>query len=335
MSIGTPEPEMADEPMPFILDTDIGGEPDDALALAVAALMPALRLVVTSDEQDGRRARLARYLLDLLGRFDVPVVAGRDLGNRDDWAADGLVPHYVPEQSGDVTSAVVRVFEQNSGQVGWVGTGPLSNLADALATVPGVASRLVVTLSAGSHLIFTDRAEHNIGLDPAAARSVLVAALPPPWLVPVEVTMHPRNELVPDSLEYRILAASYDPARLLLRKHVDLWFDNVRPSVDLHAPLTLSYAVGMPFVAATPNMIGLDDVGRIAPGDTPAFVAESADYRRFGTWFAARLDRLESAIARHPAQLGTPTLDAAENLTVPYGLERDRPHRMEEAAPHE
>lgn len=45
---------------PLILDTDIGGEPDDALALAIAAGLPSLALVITSDESGGRRARLAR-----------------------------------------------------------------------------------------------------------------------------------------------------------------------------------------------------------------------------------------------------------------------------------
>ena len=58
---------------PLIIDTDIGGDPDDTLALAAAALtVPELALVITCDETGppapGQRARLARALLDLAGR---------------------------------------------------------------------------------------------------------------------------------------------------------------------------------------------------------------------------------------------------------------------------
>jgi hypothetical protein len=67
---------------PMIVDTDIGGDPDDTVALVVAARrVPELALVITSDEYGGERARFLRYLLDLVGRPDVKVVAGSDLGN--------------------------------------------------------------------------------------------------------------------------------------------------------------------------------------------------------------------------------------------------------------
>ena len=54
--------------LPVILDADIGGEPDDAMALVIAAReLPELTLVVTSDEMSGQRARFARLLLDAAG----------------------------------------------------------------------------------------------------------------------------------------------------------------------------------------------------------------------------------------------------------------------------
>src|SRR5690606_33501091 len=67
---------------PLIVSTDIGGDPDDAIALALAAMTePRLALVVTADEfPDGRRSILARHLLDLLGREDVVVAAGATAG---------------------------------------------------------------------------------------------------------------------------------------------------------------------------------------------------------------------------------------------------------------
>lgn len=42
---------------PIVIDTDIGGDPDDAVALAVAARqVPQLVPVVTSDEHEGQRS---------------------------------------------------------------------------------------------------------------------------------------------------------------------------------------------------------------------------------------------------------------------------------------
>ena len=62
----------------IILDTDIGDDVDDALALAFALLCGEIELVgVTTVFRDTeRRAELACCVLDALGRGDVPVYAG-------------------------------------------------------------------------------------------------------------------------------------------------------------------------------------------------------------------------------------------------------------------
>ncbi|MCC7208417.1 MAG: nucleoside hydrolase, partial [Anaerolineae bacterium] len=62
----------------IILDTDIGTDVDDAIALSLAALSPELRIegVTTVHADAALRARIARRILDLAGRADIPVVAG-------------------------------------------------------------------------------------------------------------------------------------------------------------------------------------------------------------------------------------------------------------------
>ena len=62
---------------PIILDTDVGTDVDDAFAIAQAARSPDLdlRAVTTVYGDVHLRGRLARKLLDLLGRQHVPVAA--------------------------------------------------------------------------------------------------------------------------------------------------------------------------------------------------------------------------------------------------------------------
>ena len=62
----------------IILDTDIGTDSDDAIALALALASPELEiLAVTTVSGDTRkRAQIARRLLDLAGKTHVPVYAG-------------------------------------------------------------------------------------------------------------------------------------------------------------------------------------------------------------------------------------------------------------------
>ena len=60
------------------LDTDFGGDTDDACALAYLLARDDVDLVgvTTVADADGRRAAYARYLLELAGRAGVPVATG-------------------------------------------------------------------------------------------------------------------------------------------------------------------------------------------------------------------------------------------------------------------
>ncbi|MFE2995144.1 nucleoside hydrolase [Nocardia sp. NPDC059246] len=274
--------------MPLIVDTDIGGDPDDAIAIAVAAGRPELALVITSDEHGGRRARLARHLLDLLGRSDVPVVAGIDLGNDKYWAAEGLVPQEVPNQPEDILAAVRKVMATTVGKVRWLGIGPMSNLATVVAEIPDATARLIVTqMGGGLNYRHADRAEHNIRLDVAAARKVLHAGLRT-WIVPSDVTFHPANEITSVSPEYELLAAS-GSAGLLICSHLDQWFANFHPGTMQHDAMALAQAVGRSFLRTSRVGVELDEIGRMTPGECQVSLTRSVDYVVFRLWLMQRL----------------------------------------------
>ena len=281
---------------PMIIDTDIGGDPDDAIALVVAArAVPDLALVVTSDEHGGHRARFARYLLELAGRPEVPVVAGRQLGGGEVFCVDGLIPPQVGPQPADVESAVARVcLAAGDAPVRWVGMGPLSNLADVLGARPELAGQLALTQMGGA-LSYRDptRAEHNFRRDPAAVARVL-GTLPGIRLVISDVTFTPEIELDAQSTAYRWLA---DPARPawagVLVNHLDRWFAQYHPGTMQHDALTLSAAMQLPFVDFDLMSVALDANARMtapAPGaGVPLHLSRRAHYPSFRTWLLRTL----------------------------------------------
>jgi len=63
------------------LDTDIGGDLDDLCALAMLLKWPGLEItgVTTVAEEHGRRAGYVQYVLNLMGRTDIPFAAGADV----------------------------------------------------------------------------------------------------------------------------------------------------------------------------------------------------------------------------------------------------------------
>jgi purine nucleosidase len=60
------------------VDTDFGGDPDDACAMVMLLGWPDVEIVgiTTNLDAGGRRAGCARHFLKLAGREDIPVLAG-------------------------------------------------------------------------------------------------------------------------------------------------------------------------------------------------------------------------------------------------------------------
>lgn len=191
-------------PTPVILDTDIGTDVDDALALALILDSPELSLVgVTCVYGDvDLRARLARKLLRLAGRSDVPVLTGARhtlLGLRPVyWAGHegrGLLETGDEGPGPDAEHAIdflVRTVMSNPGQIHLLAIGPLTNVALALRREPRLAQNLAhLTLMGGAVRgpgdLELPYAEHNIRSDPEAAHVVFTSGAPI-TMIPLDVT---------------------------------------------------------------------------------------------------------------------------------------------------
>lgn len=190
----------------LLLDTDIGTDVDDCLALAVLLGSPEIDLIgVTTVYGDvALRARMVRKLLHLAGRGDVPVhegVAAPLMRNRPVYwpghEGAGLLEEGDEARFGGgvgrhAVDAIIEAVMAAPGQVHLLAVGPLTNVAAALIRAPEVAFNLAgLTIMGGSIAPWTGGrgpAEHNIQCDPEAARVVLASGAPIA-LVPLDVTL--------------------------------------------------------------------------------------------------------------------------------------------------
>jgi len=274
---------------PLIIDTDAGTDPDDAVALLVAARAePTLGLVLTNDEHGGERARFVRHLLNLADRTDVPVARGADLPGAPALVVSHLIPADIPAQPEDVHGAVVRLVEESGSEpVRWLGIGAMTNLAAVLTKTPGLAGRLRVTQMGGAlNYRDPDRAEHNFRRDPVAVAAVLALADRPAFVMS-DHTFRPEIGIGPDTELYRRWGWPGAPewARVL-RAHHDGFFARFHPESLEHDPLTLSAVLGEPFITFTDATVALDAIGRmrLEPDGAKVRLSARVDYDAFLRW---------------------------------------------------
>ncbi|CAA9556333.1 MAG: Inosine-uridine preferring nucleoside hydrolase [uncultured Thermomicrobiales bacterium] len=176
-------------PRPAVLDTDIGTDVDDILALALLAAAPEVDLVgVTTVYGDTvLRARMARWVCDQLGRSDVTVAVGEreTLTNRPVWWAGhegegipDLERVAIDETEGGV-AYLLRVAREHAGELHLFAIGPLTNVAAAIRADPGFAGSLHhLTIMGGAFWMERSEPEHNIKCDPEAADVVFRSGIP-------------------------------------------------------------------------------------------------------------------------------------------------------------
>lgn len=300
---------------PIVLDTDIGGDPDDAVALVAAARgFPQLSLVLTTDETarpPGGRAHFARGLLREMGRPDVAVAAGASSGDPGYFFVDGIVDRDASggwmsaarsaspiPGTGDVVAAVRSLCARTTGPIRWVGMGPMTNLARVIVEAPELAGCLRLTQMGGQlHPRGAKLVEHNIGSDAPAARAVLAAVasgqLPTPRFVSADVTFDPGVAVTPDSELYQLLASPDGPPwATMVAAHLDQWFTGVAPQTHMHDPLALSAALALPFVATALIPIVIDETGRVRRSADGVAVRWSVqvEARPFMTWLASQIN---------------------------------------------
>ncbi|HQD40778.1 MAG TPA: nucleoside hydrolase [Bacillota bacterium] len=170
----------------IILDTDIGDDIDDALALSLILASPELELlgVTTVFGNVDLRAKLACYLLSAFKREEIPVFTGADLPLIEprkiglDFHQARIFPDsYQPEYRDGAVGFICEKARELPGQIELVAVGPLTNVALALRSDPSLKKNLKgITLMGGQ--IKKPGAEWNIICDPEAAQIVFTSGVP-------------------------------------------------------------------------------------------------------------------------------------------------------------
>jgi purine nucleosidase/pyrimidine-specific ribonucleoside hydrolase len=223
-------------PTKVILDTDIGDDVDDALALALICALPELELlgVTTVFGNTIARARQAQTLLQTAGEkfHNVPVAAGC-AGTMASRKVQSPVadPDHVPGQASaswpdsklpaiekrDGVHFLIETIMQGDGSIIPITIGALTNLAAALVIQPKIATKIprIVTMAAEFH---RPMAEWNIKCDPEAAHVVFASG------IPMDVIPFNIGKLAmftePDTLN---LAASARPVAKYLSAAIQAW----------------------------------------------------------------------------------------------------------------
>ena len=279
------------------IDTDIGDDIDDALALALAARSPELELVaVTTVYGDVEtRARLAAKLLEALGR-DVPVAPGSSKPLYGE--APGRPPIYSTALgSGDSYSNIVErhavdLLEElvEGGGVDVIITlGPLTNLALLFMKRPDLVGRVRLVTMGGAYSLNT--AEYNIRCDPEAARAVISASCDK-VLVGLDVTL----KCVMSDEMLRELYAGGEEYKEVLAAYTRAWRAWAGHNPILHDPLAVAVSFNRGLVSLEPAHVEVEVQGRytrgytvITDGEPNAEVCREVDVEAFLRLFRERV----------------------------------------------
>lgn len=181
-------------PIPVILDCDPGH--DDALAIMLAVADPAIDLLAVTTLAGNvtleNTTVNALRVLDMVGRPDIPVAAGADrprirqLSTAASMHGDGglagplPVAPSRPPSSLTAVELIAQVLTEASEPVTLVVTGPQTNAAAALESLPHLRDRIARIVFMGGAVDlgnWTPAAEFNIWVDPEAADVVLRSGL--------------------------------------------------------------------------------------------------------------------------------------------------------------
>ncbi len=281
----------------IILDTDIFGDPDDLLALLYLLAQPDLNidLIITNDEYCNQRAALTQKFLNLVHRSKVPVVAGRDIGNRKYFQFS--FQSHIPEINTNVIESVKKVISKKD-KITYLCIGPQTNLAAFIKENPNYTERLNVIIMGGSLNQEKPCVEHNIRLDIKAAQYVCSNVRAKYILI--DHTQNPKTAFKVTHPLYEKLNEMDNQVASMVLENINYFFKNLYPTSYFHDPIAAS-AINHDFVTFRKKYVTILPDGHLyaSPKGNLQFVSSNVEYDSFLSHFtesvANYIEKFESS----------------------------------------
>ena len=222
----------------ILIDTDIGDDADDVLALALALNTPDINIlgVTTVFKNTLARAQLARHFLKLSGRDDIPVHAGLSQPLKGSVNADEIPCQHdagmnlLTPDSCDAVSFLADRLRRQPARI--ICIGPLTNIATLLNNHPQVIDKIQeLVIMGGSY--YRHATEWNILCDPEAADLVFRSGIN---IRALGLDVTTRCTLSADQLA---LLNTGDPCCQFLYQMCKRWLAKSGHLPMLHDPLTI------------------------------------------------------------------------------------------------
>ena len=274
----------------IILDTDIGYDPDDVLALLFAINSPEIEIlgITTSFEFTGFKQQITKKILALVGRTDIPVRAGMDFVNLKYFPSSyqteeskkhgskhakrngkGIFPptinRYCKPENEFAPIFIKNMAEKYPGKISLICIGPLTNVGYLTRRYPEAASKLkAIYLMGGvvNNKVLPGKREFNIRADVVAAQSVYgYAAIDkvPIFMIGTEVT---RDVFVPDKDVIPMVERKKSSLSRIFKTHIKAYNKLYkRDHTILHDPLAIGMLIKPSLYEFRKIKVDIDDAG--------------------------------------------------------------------------
>ena len=257
-----------DKKIKLLIDTDIGGDVDDALALALALNTPEIEIVGITNVYlaNAWRAGVTKHMLQVYGREDIPVCTGAEkplIG----WWDESRIPNsaadygeFRGEKLPHACDFIIQKAEETDGLV-LAAIGPLTNVGLALAKAPHIAKKLDIVMMGGQ--LNRAHPEWNIVCDPEAARIVFESGAKI-RMVPLDVTT--RCQFTREEVD--AVKAADNPRAQLLGEMMEQFIVSFGFLPILHDPLALSALVWVDILRWEDKKVLIETGGQYTRGLT-------------------------------------------------------------------
>ena len=275
---------MSGETVRMLLDTDIGSDVDDAMALCFALRSPEIALegVTTVYGDVGLRARIAMKLIALSGAGAIPVRAGiaRPLLRERPvhWMGhegEGILTdddRGMPVSDGHAVDFIVGKVRENKGRLTLAAIGPLTNIAAAIIVAPEIVDEVKELIFIGGVARFGDNSlevpalEWNVKCDPEAARVVFTSGIPLTMLG-MDVTRRAETRMDQSHLERMKRAGT--PLSDAAAHLVEIYWRHAEPKMRcIHDVLAVAYAFDRDLVRTERLKVEIETEGSCTSGLT-------------------------------------------------------------------